>query len=102
LTQKTTAGWVEVLNAKGIPSGDVLSLEAALTSDQAQYRQVLVDVNQPHIGAIKIFNMTAKFSKTPARIETPPPILSEHTAEILTALGYTDEEQKNLKEKMIV
>jgi crotonobetainyl-CoA:carnitine CoA-transferase CaiB-like acyl-CoA transferase len=102
LTQKTTAHWVNALNAKGIPSGDVLSLECALTSGQAQYRQVLADVQQPHIGNIKIFNLTAKFSKTPARIETPPPCLSEHTGEILTGLGYTAEEQKVLKEKMVV
>jgi CoA:oxalate CoA-transferase len=102
LTEMTTAHWVNVLNAKGIPAGSVISLNEALTSAQAQHRQVLADVNQPHIGDIKIFNLTAKFSKTPARIETPPPILSEHTAEILTTLGYTDEEQKSLKEKMIV
>ncbi|MGZ9235006.1 MAG: CaiB/BaiF CoA transferase family protein, partial [Anaerolineales bacterium] len=93
LTQNTTAHWVEVLNARGIPSGDVLSLEAALTSEQAKHRQVLADVDQPHIGNIKIFNMTAKFSKTPAEIESPPPILSQHTEEILTGLGYTGEEQ---------
>ena len=102
LTQKTTSHWVEVLNAKGIPSGDVLSLECALTSEQAQYRQVLADVEQPHIGNIKIFNLTAKFSKTPGRIETPPPCLSEHTAEVLTELGYTAEEQTVLREKMVV
>ena len=44
LTQKTTAHWVDVLNAKGIPSGDVLSLEAALTSEQAKHRQVIEEV----------------------------------------------------------
>jgi CoA:oxalate CoA-transferase len=102
LTEMTTAHWVNVLNAKGIPAGDVLSLDEALTSPQAQYRQVLADVQQPGIGDVKIFNLTAKFSKTPAGIETPPPMLSEHTEEILTALGYTDEEQKALKEKMVV
>jgi crotonobetainyl-CoA:carnitine CoA-transferase CaiB-like acyl-CoA transferase len=102
LTQKTTAHWVQVLNAKGIPSGDVLSLEAALTSEQARYRQVLAEVEQPGIGNIKIFNMTAKFSKTPGRIETPPPCLSEHTGELLTELGYSAQEQKLLKEKMVV
>jgi formyl-CoA transferase len=102
LTQTTTAHWVEVLNAKGIPSGDVLSLEAALTSEQAKHRHVLADVDRPHIGNIKIFNLTAKFSKTPAEIESPPPALSEHTQEILTSLGYKCEEQKLLKEKMII
>jgi crotonobetainyl-CoA:carnitine CoA-transferase CaiB-like acyl-CoA transferase len=102
LKEKTIAYWEEVLNAKGIPAGDVLSLEDALTSEQAQFRQVLADVEQPGIGTIKIFNMTAKFSKTPARIETPPPCLSEHTGEILTELGYSAEEQKMLKEKKVV
>jgi crotonobetainyl-CoA:carnitine CoA-transferase CaiB-like acyl-CoA transferase len=102
LTQMTTAHWVEVLNARGIPSGHVLSLEAALTSEQARHRQVLAEVEQPGIGNIKIFNMTAKFSRTPAQIECPPPILSEHTNEILTGLGYTDEEQRILEEKMVI
>ena len=102
LTEMTTEHWVNVLNARGIPAGDVLNLDEALTSAQAQYRQVLADVEQPGIGNIKIFNLTAKFSKTPAAIETPPPILSQHTEEILTGLGYTDEEQKSLKEKLIV
>jgi CoA:oxalate CoA-transferase len=102
LTQKTTAHWVEVLNQKGIPSGDVIGLEAALTSEQALHRQVIADVEQPGIGNIKIFNLTAKFSKTPAFIEAPPPALSQHTGEILTELGYTDEEMKRLKENMII
>ncbi len=102
LTQKTTAYWVEALNDKGIPSGDVVSLEAALTSEQARHRQVIADVEQPGIGAIKIFNLSAKFSKTPAMVETPPPTLSQHSGEILTELGYSDEEMKQLKEKMII
>ena len=92
LTQQTTAHWVEVLNAKGIPSGDVVSLEAALTSEQARHREVIAEVEQPGIGMVKIFNLTAKFSKTPAQIEMPPPRLSEHTEAILIELGYSDEE----------
>ena len=102
LTEKTTAHWVEVLNTRGIPSGDVLNLEMALTSEQAQHRQVLEDVETPDIGTIKIFNMTAKFSKTPAEITAPPPHLSEHTETILGELGYTAEEIKALKEKQVI
>jgi crotonobetainyl-CoA:carnitine CoA-transferase CaiB-like acyl-CoA transferase len=102
LTQECTSHWVEVLNTKGIPSGDVLSLAAALDSEQAQYRQVLAEVEEPPIGNIKIFNLTAKFSKTPGSIETPPPTLSQHTDEILSELGYSAEDQKLLKEKMVV
>jgi CoA:oxalate CoA-transferase len=102
LTQNTTAHWVEVLNARGIPSGEVLNLASALASPQANYRQVIADVEQPGIGNIKIFNMTAKFSRTPAQIETPPPRLSEHTHAILTELGYTDKEMRELKERSVI
>jgi formyl-CoA transferase len=102
LTQNTTAHWLEVLNAKGIPSGEILSLEAALTSDQAKHREVIADVDLPGVGVIKIFNMTAKFSKTPARIDAPPPRLSEHTEAILGNLGYTAEEMEALREKRVI
>ena len=102
LTQDTTAHWVELLNARGSPSGDVLGLEAALASAQAKHRQVIADVDQPGIGNIKLFNMTAKFSKTPAQIEMPPPRLSENTRDILGELGYGDEEMKALKEKSVI
>jgi crotonobetainyl-CoA:carnitine CoA-transferase CaiB-like acyl-CoA transferase len=91
-----------VLNSRGIPSGDVVSLETALTSTQVQHRQVIAEVDQPGIGKVKIFNMTAKFSKTPAQIEMPPPRLSENTQVILGELGYGAEEMKALKEKFVI
>ena len=102
LTLHTTAHWVELLNTKGIPSGAVLNLEAALDSEQARHRQVIVEVDEPGIGNIKIFNLTARFSKTPAHIETPPPHLSEHTQDILDEMGYSLEEIKLLREKSVI
>jgi CoA:oxalate CoA-transferase len=102
LTQQPTAHWVEALNAKGIPSGDVLSLEAALTSGQARHRQVIEEVETPGFGAVKLFNLTAKFSKTPGEITAPPPRISQHTAEILAGLGYSDSEIQSLKEKSVI
>jgi CoA:oxalate CoA-transferase len=102
LTQNTTVHWVNVLNEKGIPSGDVVSLETALTSEQARHRQVIEDVEQPGIGNVKLFNMTAKFSKTPAQIEQAPPRLSENTEVILGELGYDKKEIKALKDKSVI
>jgi CoA:oxalate CoA-transferase len=102
LTQNTTVHWVNVLNEKGIPSGDVVSLETALTSEQSRHRQVIEDVEQPGIGNVKLFNMTAKFSKTPAQITQPPPRLSENTEVILGELGYDENDINALKEKSVI
>ena len=99
LIEKTTAYWVDVLNEKGIPSGDILSLGAALSSEQVEHRRVIEEVNEPEIGDIKLFNLTAKFSRTPGKIDSPPPRLSAHSAKILSGLGYSGEDIKRLKEK---
>ncbi len=102
LVQNSTSHWVDVLNARGIPSGEVVSLEAALTSEQAKHRRVIKEIDTPGIGKIKIFNMSAKFSKTPAEITSPPPHLAEHTAGILAELGYGEEEVRQLKAKNVI
>lgn len=102
LIQKPTAHWVEVLNTRGIPTGDVLSLEAALTSEQSRHREVIADIEQPGIGKVKVFNLPAKFSKTPAQIDMPPPRLSEHTEQILADLGYSAEEIKMLRQQQVI
>ena len=102
LTQNTTEHWVDVLNKRGIPSGDISSLEKALSSDQLKHRQTIVEINEPKIGKVKIFNLSAQFSKTPATVDSPPPRLSAHTEEVLTDLGYTKTEIQGLKAKGVI
>jgi CoA:oxalate CoA-transferase len=98
LTTASTDHWVEALNAKGIPSGGIATLEEALTSPQVRHRESIVAVQDPNLGQLELFTLTAKFSKTPGAITTPPPTLSQHSNEILSSLGYSAEDVAAMRE----
>jgi len=102
LKLKPTAHWVEVLNAKGVPSGEILDLEAALTAPQVQHREVIRTIHAEGLGDIQLFNLTAKFDKTPGTVDSPPPALSAHTEEVLSSIGYSTEEVADLRKRGIV
>jgi len=102
LIQKETKYWVESLNAKGIPSGEILSLEDALNQPQIKHRNAVASVHASEVGEIKVFNYTSKFDKTNADVDSPPPLLSQHTVEILNELGYGSDEIEELKAKKII
>ena len=103
LKQKPTAFWVDALNARDVPSGDILSLKAALEQPQVQHRKVLDTVRvDDEIGEVKLFGLTAQLSKTPGEITSPPPRLGAHTEEVLLGLGYSREDVAGLKQRGIV
>lgn len=102
LKENVTSYWVDALNKKGIPSGEILSLEDALLAAQIKHRETISTVNAEDIGELKLFNLTAKFEKTPGCIENPPPRLSENTEKILEQIGYSSDKIKDLKTKGII
>jgi formyl-CoA transferase len=102
LQKRETAYWVEELNRHDIPSGAILSLEAAISQEQVTHRDTLHSVVVDGIGNVKLFNLTAKFEKTPGVVQTPPPTLGQHTAEVLQSVGYTAEDIRAFGQKGVV
>ncbi len=102
LKEKGTAHWVDVLNRRGIPAGEILSLESALNAPQVQHRQTIKTIHEERIGTLKLFNLSAKFEKTPGDLCSPPPRLSAHTEEVLTGLGYSGIEIEDFKSRGII
>jgi len=102
LAERTTKKWVDLLNARGVPSGEILGLDAALHQPQVVHRGTLRTVEAPGIGPLQLFNLPALLLSTPAAIETPPPRLGEHTAEVLGRLGYSESDLTNLKRDGVI
>jgi CoA:oxalate CoA-transferase len=102
LMEAETDHWVELLNKNDVPSGAILSLQASLSQPQVEHRNAFGTVDVEDIGELKLFNLTAKFSKTPGNVESPPPRLGQHTNEILRGMGYSEEEIGKFKEAKII
>ena len=102
LAERTTQEWVELLNARDVPSGAILGLDEALHQPQVVHRGTLRTVETPGIGPLPLFNLPALFLSTPATIESPPPRLGAHTAEVLARLGYSESDLASLKQNGIV
>ena len=68
----------------------VLDLDEALASDLVREREMVVEVDQPAIGAVSVLGMPVKFSRTPGDATRPAPALGEHTSEVLKEAGIED------------
>jgi CoA:oxalate CoA-transferase len=102
LAGKETDAWVEELNEHDVPAGAILPLEAALEQPQVAHRNTFGTVNAPGIGELRLFNLSAKFSKTPGYVTDPPPALGEHTCGVLGEIGYSAVEIEGLKNAGVV
>jgi crotonobetainyl-CoA:carnitine CoA-transferase CaiB-like acyl-CoA transferase len=80
--------WLRRLDEAGIPCGPVNDVLAAFEQPQAVARGMRVEVEHPSLGRVPQIGLPYKLSATPASIRSAPPLLGEHSAEILSELGY--------------
>lgn len=102
LKLRPTSYWVEVLNRRGVPSGEILSLQQALEQEQVKHRNTIQEIHADGIGNLKLFGLTARMERTPGEVTCPPPRLSAHTDEILGQLGYRPDDIKDMRSRGIV
>jgi crotonobetainyl-CoA:carnitine CoA-transferase CaiB-like acyl-CoA transferase len=97
-----SAHWLRRLDEAGIPSGPVNSVLAAFAQPQAVAREMRVEVGHPTLGPVPQVGLPYKLSATPASIRTAPPLLGEHSAEILAELGYSPSDVERLRSDGVI
>lgn len=83
LAADTADAWIGKLLADGIPCGRINSVAEALETEQAKARDMVATVEHPTAGLLRLLGAPFKFSGTPTVVRRPPPLLGEHTDEVL-------------------
>jgi alpha-methylacyl-CoA racemase len=84
---RTRAEWAAFNDEHDCCIEPVLDLDEALGSELTRAREMVVELDQPHIGPVRLLGMPVKFSRTPGDAARPAPALGEHTEEVLQAAG---------------
>jgi formyl-CoA transferase len=103
MLEKTSDEWLQQLDALKIPCGPINTLDKVFADPQVKARQMVAEVPHPTAGTVKLVASPIKFSQTPCLIYRHPPLLGEHTAEVLsTVLGHTREEIEALRREGVI
>ena len=89
--------WVSTLLDAGIPAGPILSYPEAFGSEHAKARNMRMEIDHPVEGKVPNIGFAVKLSGTPQQVRRHPPLLGEHTAEVLAELGIDAGEQSTLR-----
>jgi formyl-CoA transferase len=100
--KETRAHWLARLDAAGVPAGPINTYPEALADPHALARDMIVDLVHPGAGPIKALGVPVKLSDTPGAVDRPAPLLGQDNAAVLTELGYSEAEQRTLKDNGVI
>ncbi|KAF5633727.1 alpha-methylacyl-coa racemase [Fusarium tjaetaba] len=100
---KTTQEWLEVFEGKGMPYAAINDVQGTLNHEHTKARNMVVEMEHDECGPLKMVNTPIKLSETPPTIRSAPPMLGQHTNEVLQEhLGFKEADINALREKGIV
>jgi crotonobetainyl-CoA:carnitine CoA-transferase CaiB-like acyl-CoA transferase len=78
--------WIAAFAAAGLPTGPINTVDQVFQDPQVLHRGMVQEVEHPTAGRVKLVGIPVKFSATPGTIALPPPLLGQHTDEVLGGL----------------
>jgi crotonobetainyl-CoA:carnitine CoA-transferase CaiB-like acyl-CoA transferase len=101
--KRTTDDWIKLLEPLGVPCGPINRLDQVFANPQVVHRQLRVDVPHPVAGTLPLVANPIQFSRTPIRYDAPPPLLGQHTDEVLReVLGMSDDDVAGLRARAVI
>jgi len=94
--REPAAKWLEKFAATKIPAAPINTVAEAIEDKQTRARRLIVQLEHPTIGTAKSIANPIRFSSTPVSYRLPPPLLGEHTLEVLQSLGYSAEDVQTM------
>ena len=93
IIEKPKKFWIEVLDAAGVPCGPIDNIAEVCENPQIISRELIRDLNHPTAGTVPTIGNPLKLSRTPLQMVNGPPLLGQHSAEILQdVLGYSGDQ----------
>jgi crotonobetainyl-CoA:carnitine CoA-transferase CaiB-like acyl-CoA transferase len=99
---KTRDEWFELLSKADVPMGKVQDIDEVFSDPHVRHRQMVIEVDHPQYGKVKQIGFPVKLSDTPWKVRIPVALMGEHTGEVLSELGYSEDEINKLREEGVI
>ena len=101
--QYDIAYWLSILETIGVPCGPINSIDQVMNDPQVRAREMVIDVEHSSAGSVKMVASPLKIPTAPAVVRLPPPMLGEHTEQILhELLGYDERALHDLRSAQVI